>query len=506
MQQASNQTIDSKKFLQEIRDIGEKSFYFFAKGILGFDWLNDRIHLPLCKELQNPLNKRLRVVIPRGWLKTTLCSISYPIWRVTEDPSFRSLLVQNTFTNACSKLQVTRGIFERNTLFRSLYPEILPDKTCTWKTEKLCVRRSKDLDAATFEAAGCGTQVTSRHYNLITEDDTVAPDLSDMGEMAVCPTKEGVDKAIGWHRLALPLLVNVGEDRIIVVGTRWFERDLLSWIKDNERSYVSFERRSTDPTTGKPLYPERFNEEVLEGLRLALGPYMFSCLYENEPIRSDDMIFSEDWFKFYETEPSRLITYTTVDPAGDPEDTKGEPDWNVVVTCGKDVYDGKIYVLDYEREKCSPGRLITMIFNQVQKWNPVKVGVETVAYQKSLQYWLRENMRSKGKFFCVEPIRNSRRSKNARIQGLQPVFSSGSIYLRKWMFELRQELLAFPYGKYDDIADALSMQLELWQMTRTARDEREKEPDPFTLEGAIEELRGRHKPPRGVGDVLHRFG
>jgi len=489
------------KLLSDSRDLAEKSFYFFAKGICGFDWLDKRVHGPVCAGLQDPDNRRIRTLMPRGWLKTTLCSIAFPVWLATKNPSHRTLLVQNTFTNACSKLAVIRGFFERNTLFRSIYEDLLPNKHSTWKSEKLCINRPRELDSATFEAAGTGTQVTSRHYNLIVEDDTVAPDISDLGEMSVCPTKEDVGKAIGWHRLAPPLLTSMRDDRIVVVGTRWFEEDLLSWVAANEPQYRGV-TLSAETDEGEPVWPERFPREVLEALKAALGPYMYSCLYLNKPIRSDDMIFNEGWFKYYSHEPKLLMTYTTVDPAGDPEDSKGEPDWNVVLTCGKDLVDGRVYVLDYQREKCSPGRMIDMIFEQVAKWSPVKVGIETVAYQKSIQYWVREKMRSKNKWFEIEPITNTRRSKNARIMGLQPLFANGAIMLRNWMGELRSELLAFPYGKNDDLADALSMQLGLWTLTSTIADAKAEEPDPWTVEGLIAELRGRYRPPTGVEDVL----
>ncbi len=492
---------DSKQFIKELRELADESFYFFCKAVLGFDWLEARIHKDLCLMLQEPENRRVRVLVPRGWLKSTICSIAYPMWRATKDPLFRCLLVQNTFTNACAKLQVIKGTFERNVLFRSMYPELLPDKTCTWKAEKLAVRRSKELDACTFEAAGCGTQVTSRHYNLIIEDDTVAPDISDMREISVCPTQEGVEKAIGWHRLAQPLLVNQKTDQILVVGTRWFEKDLLSWVYDNEPRYKNFEIDIEDEN-GDPRWPERFDREVLDTLKDGLGIYMYNCLYHNKPTRSEDMIFKEEWFRYYETDPTRLMVYTTVDPSGDPEDSKGVPDFNVVLTAGKDVVSGKIYVLDYSQERCNPGRLVNLIFEHVRKWNPVKVGIEAVAYQKSLNYWVREKMREKSKFFSIESITHNRRSKNARIMGLQPVFESGSLFIRSWMSALRNELLSFPYGSEDDIADALSMQLGLWAMTSSVKAEKEKEPDDFTLESAIQELRGRHKAPSGVGDVL----
>ncbi len=46
---------------------------------------------------------------------------------------------------------------------------------------------------------------------------------------------------------------------------------------------------------------------------------MFACLYLNDPMRSADMVFQPEWWKFYGTEPRDLVVYTTGVPAGDPK-------------------------------------------------------------------------------------------------------------------------------------------------------------------------------------------
>ena len=488
--------------LELIREKARNDLYFFAKGVLGFSWLTPHIHLPLCKLLEEyDKNTRLAITLPRGWLKTTVCSQAYPLWRAIRDPNVRILLAQNTYKNAVSKLGVIKDCVEKNTLFRALFPDILPDKTCVWKADSLCLRRSNSFSESTFEAAGTRTQVTSRHYNLIIEDDTVAPDLDDLGENALCPTKEDVVQAIGWHRLVPPLLINPATDQALVVGTRWFEKDLLSWIRTNEDYYKFYNRACRENENGdacedgKITYPERFSEGTLKEMKTALGPYIFSCLYLNKPIRSEDMLFDESWFTHYDTEPAGLITYTTVDPGGDPESSKGDVDYNVVLTCGKDIYDGRVYVLDYTRRKCSPGELIDMVFGHVRRWKPVVVGVESVAYQKTLQYWMRERMRSERLWFNIELLTHTKKSKASRIMGLQPVISSKSLLFRPTMSALINELLVFPLGSNDDLADCLASQLELWQVTSTVKEEMRKRyaSDPLSLEGAIESIRGRHK-------------
>ena len=492
----------SKDELNILRKRCMEDLYFFAKAILGFDWLDPDIHLPLCRKLENyPEYSRFKITLPRGWLKTTICSQAYPIWRCIRNPNIRVLLVQNTFTNAVAKLRVIKSVFEENVLFRMLFPELLPDARCTWKSESLCIKRPKQFDESTFEGAGVRTQVTSRHYDIIIEDDTVAPDYNELGEENICPTKEDIELAIGWHRLTLPLLTNPMDSQLLIVGTRWFEKDLLSWIEENEKHYKSYTRACLETAgvpdpNGTPSYPKRFNEQVLSQIRDALGPYLFSCLYMNLPVRSGDMLFSLDTITYYETEPvsSRLVVFTTVDPAGDPEETKGDPDFNVVCTTGKDMLSGRIYVLEYTRKKCNPGELIDDIFKHVRKWRPIKVAVESVAYQGSLQYWIKERMRKENLFFYVEGYTHGHREKNARIMGLQPLVCSGMLLFRKNMVELVNELLVFPNGKNDDIIDALSSQLKLWRATRSKREvELVEGTGIMDFDSIVKELNGRNK-------------
>lgn len=494
----------SPEQIEILRHKVKGSLYAFAKGVLGYDWLTPEIHLPICNALEDyEINKRLKAVLPRGWLKTTLCSIAYPIWRAVRNREIRILIVQNTYSNATSKLMAIRSQVKENKILRGLFPEIIPTKNSVDRTDSFCINRSKNYPESTFEAAGIRTQVTSRHYNLIIEDDTVAPDLDDLGEDNVAPRKDDIVQAIGWHRLASPLLTNPSDDQLLVVGTRWFEKDLMSWIDKNEKNYLKIERSCRENEKGEPdhngkiTYPERFNESVLAELEVAMGPYMFSCLYLNTPVRSEDMLFKGSWIQYYDTPPRGLISYTTVDPATDPEESaKGvNTDFSVVLTCGKDLRTGKIYVLDYFQKKCTPGEIIAAVFDHVRRFKPVIVGYESVAFQKSLGYWLRERMRAENTFFMLKKLTHAgRRSKGDRISALQPVFASHAIYLRTFMTALEAELLAFPLAPHDDVIDALAMQLEVWQVTSSKEQHRRsEEPDPMSIDGAIHELRERGK-------------
>ncbi len=462
-------------------------------------WLQPHIHKPICDLLQDyVVNRRMTIVLPRSWLKSTLCSVYYPIWRAIRDPSIRILIVQNTSTNAEKKLAAIRGQFDKNPLLRVLFPSILPDSSSTWTTKALCLKRPMDYPENTFESAGTKTALTSRHYNLIVEDDTVSPDLDDFTATNVTPSKEDIEQAIGFHRSVTGLLNDMQKDQILIVGTRWYQHDLISWNAENEKRYLHIERavRELDGVPnpkGEPSYPERFNNDVLLELADAWGPYLFSCLYMNLPMSSADMVFLKDWFRFYSDAPRNLITYTTVDPAGGAINNSksrkakaaSDLDYNVVMTVGKDLRSGLVYVLDYDRFRGSAGDTINKIFAHQALWGSITVGIEAQQYQNSIEYYVKEQMGKRNQYFMVEMLK-SVKAKETRIRALQPLFAAGMIWLRHHHTDLISELEAFPLGAHDDCADALSMMLQLFELSYLpTKTEDIKPTDPMSLDFAI---------------------
>jgi predicted phage terminase large subunit-like protein len=499
------------EMIEEIRTLALNDFYFFAKGVLGYDWLNVRIHLPICKLLEDGNIHELLVVLPRGWQKSTLVSICYPLWKATKNPDMRFLLVQNTATNALAKLKTIADHVKTNELYRILFPEVLPDADCVWRTGSYQLKRTKNNPESTFEGCGITTSINGRHYDEVIEDDTIAPDADDTNALIMMPSKEDVDKCIGFHNSLSSIIINILEGRSIVVGTRWAERDLISHIRQTMGDdVVTYERACREDEngisseTGKLTFPERFNEDVLRRLLKKWGPYMFSCLYMNKPIRSEDMIFQPGWIEYYESEPIQIAVYTTVDAAITEENSNSsDPDYTVVLTAGKCLRTGRIFVLDITRERCNPGRTIEIIFEHVRKWHPLKVGIETIQYQKALAYFVRERQRKQGIYFMIEELTHGGKAKSYRIMGMQPVFSEKLIFIRKWMQELVNELLAFPVGGHDDIIDALAMQLPMWQATKLVEKEaNEQFSDPLDFDSAARDLRKSREQKGQFGDML----
>lgn len=148
----------------DMAEFGLEDFYFFARGIIGKDYMTPELHEPLCRFLQLMEILRKIIVLPRSFLKSTLGCIVLPIWLSLHNPDIRILIVCNIIENAMNHLRQIKSIFETNDVFRSLYPWIIPNiRKVMWSDHSVEVKRTMGWGEATFNAAGLGTNIVSTH-------------------------------------------------------------------------------------------------------------------------------------------------------------------------------------------------------------------------------------------------------------------------------------------------------------------------------------------------------
>ncbi len=375
-----------------------------------------------------------------------------------------------------------------------MYPDRMLNSSCKVAAEGISLPREVPLSDETFEAAGVDTDVTGRHLKLIVEDDTIAPEYNRMTGDVYEPSAAQTEKVIGFFRSLHFLLQDLERSQRLVVGTRWRQRDLFSWIKDEGLPFKFYTRAVRENALGEPdpegqlTYPERFGEEILAEIHKTVGDYMYNALMMSTPLVGKDMLFKESDILEYEDAPRDLYVFTTVDPA--PQDSKSaDPDYNVVLTAGVSATGRGAYVLEYFRERCNPGELIDEVFSQVSRHKPLNVGIETIAYQKTLKWWIEEQQNKRHHWFTVDDLKTSHSSKPARIRGLQPVVAAKQLHIRSHMTELRQELVSWPRGAHDDVIDALAYQLEYWQHAEELLEESKSDvKDRFSGAQVLEEL------------------
>ncbi len=444
----------SKEKIKLVKEKCLEQFWFFAQTFMSPEFFDEKLHKDLCNFLQYDWKKfhTQIIILPRNFLKTTIISY-FCLWQAVKNPETRILIVSNTATNAEKTVHTIKTIVEKNQFFQFLFSEVIPDFNHTrWSDRCACLERQNDYPEGTFEAMGVGSNVVRRHYNWIIEDDTIAPQKDDLtGEVAM-PTREQVEKAVGFHKLTLPLLINE-DDRRVVVGTRWSDYDLFDYIFRNEK-YTMFNRKAIED--GKPTF-KRFSLERLESIRASMGTYLFNALYLNDPLNKELMVFKPEWIQYYDRTPrlSSGKVEVSIDPADAPTGKRNQ-DFSVIMACLHTT--NKIYVLDYIRDRLTDVQIIRSAMYLADRYKATTIRVETNKYQ-FLERAFRDEFIKKGKYYVLDAVK-VKGNKESRLQfALQPLFENKVIHIRRDMNELESELLAFPNGAHDDTLDALYLQV-----------------------------------------------
>ena len=250
--------------------------------------------------------------------------------------------------------------------------------------------------------------------------------------------------------------------RIFMIGNNLGEKCLIEQVINN-KDLLKFNalRIPVMNENGESNWAERFPvEEILEEKEAwrALGKL---DIWEREKmciaISPERQTFKKEYFMYYAPTELKLedcSIYTTVDLA---ISQKESADYTVVCTVAVNP-DNKWFILDIDFDRYDPSQTIDAIFRAVQKYKPLYVGVEKVAYQASVKHYLEKEMPKRNIWFTVKDLEASSR-KELRIATLQPRFKSGSVWFpmgAKFLTELESELQSFPKGLHDDLIDALA--------------------------------------------------
>jgi hypothetical protein len=479
---------DANSVVLEIKARSLLNLYYFAKTVLGYNLLVDHLHLPLSRHLQQ--RKKQVVELPRGHFKTTLASKSLPIWRalpiesevvdymlsrqmIDEDgveamkeihsPNTRILIVSSTDDNAKKILRAVRYTFENNQLFRALYPSLLPDTKSKWNDSELCLNRTEFYSESTFEAVGAGTNLQSRHYDFIIEDDLVGKEDTE--------SESVMKKKIDYHVLLEGCYDRPETADSLVIGNRWAFNDLNSWIRENESQYEFHTMAAI--IDDQALFPERFSLADLNRIRRKQGDYTFSCQYLNNPIAPGAHDFELSWLKEWkwvieknaqgvETKfllrddgrkvaLTQLNRYVLIDPNREGKATKAR---HAIIAMGVDS-ESNHWILRTWAEKCTTERMLRKGFEFYDEYKCQKMGIEGFGGDSHLKGWMDymarvENKRARVVVFS----KSTTRSKEERVRACQPKFEMGQVATPENEFEFRKEYQEFPSCVTWDLLDA----------------------------------------------------
>lgn len=309
------------------------------------------IHQELAQFVSDSTRPRRMILMPRGHLKSTICSVGYTLWRIWLNPNVRIRVGTASKPLATAFVREVKQYLEDPTLQRTVWnnrPHItgplIPaldgtgrlskrnkgddenfaeewteaaDKKVVWKADAIQVVRPLILKEPTLVASSVNSPDTGFHCDLFIGDDVVTFLNSN--------TETKRNTILSWiadqESVVDPYnpLTRLGGESVLL-GTRYFYKDLYGVYSNEDLSPEEFEdlraevgdswgqdeyavfRRNiyVNGTNGSDgyLWPERFNEDVIDSIRRRMmkqpgGSKRFASQYLNQVYSADDTTL--DW-------------------------------------------------------------------------------------------------------------------------------------------------------------------------------------------------------------------
>jgi len=234
----------------------------------------------------------------------------------------------------------------------------------------------------------------------------------------------------------------------------------------------------------KALWPDRWPVERLQQERERVGTLAFEQEYLANPIDDSIRVFRPEWLKRYDPDElagKELITLMAVDPA---TGVSGG-DYFALWIGSVDRHTGIIYTRALKLKRIGIVDQVKIIIAAFEQWKPVRIGIETVAYQVALKDILDEHSRRRQFYMPIVSIRTTT-NKRARIEGSSPFYENGTFRLPAALApEIESQFLHFPKGRHDDAPDVCAMGIELARTLRASGtiNGATGSPNPFTRDG-----------------------
>ena len=360
------------------------------------------------------------------------------------------VIICATQTTASKKLQEVSREFSQNKEMNGLVAKVIEDNGGAYEVWY------QDGSKVRIEAYGKGAAVRGLSWGAKRPDLVIIDDPQDNEDARSETTTEN-----NWDWFLSDVYFLGKSTRIFMIGNNLGERCIIEQVINfAEQLNFTAIRVPIIKEDGESAWPAKWPLSDIEKDREKWESVGKTDIWYREKmcqaLSPDSQKFKREYFKYYDKEPDleTLNIYTTVDLA---ISQKVNADYSAIVTVGVNSA-GHWFVLDVEYGRYDPTTTIDAIFDAVQKWHPLSVGVESVAYQAALQHFLEKEMPRRGIFFRIVPLK-AEKKKELRIDNIQPRFAVGTVWFRngaQWLDKIEGELLAYPNGIHDDVIDALA--------------------------------------------------
>lgn len=241
------------------------------------------------------------------------------------------------------------------------------------------------------------------------------------------------------------------------------------------------------------IWEERFptaeliteKENAIRGNRLSI----FTREKECRIISSETSAFVPHWLRTYEFPPDDdMYCVLAIDPTPPPSEAEikqglKHKDAECLAVVGK--YGKDYYVLETSANVGhDPSWTIAEFFRLAIRYRVKRVIVESIAYQRTLSWLLKQAMETQRIYFPIVEYVDKRKKYSRILDALAGISQHGHLYVRPSMTDFIQQFNEYPNVKHDDHLDAVSIAIS--ELQSAYEDETLEE----LLEKEKKELRG----------------
>lgn len=441
--------LSKQQAIEYIKEITKRDLYYFYRDYIASDF-RENLKAPHIKDLaakltnlRNNTINRLCVAMPPRHSKSSMVTLAFPLWLLSQDKTLNILIVNNS-----AGLSEKFGIQLREYVKR-IGPEFdlyLSDVKHS-STYLMFTNHKGELYPGSIRLVGASGSITGQDADYIILDD-IYSGFDDI-------TPSLLQKKIDWFRTIIEQRIEP-HTKLVILHTRWHSEDLQGYLHENYPNDYYFLEFPAIDENGKALWPQRYSIEEYNKKRESMGERQFQAIYQQKPIdltsnffHTDHLIF-ENKFDDYAIGRCRSWDIASSDDSlGDQRDyTAGVP---MLKTPG-DQY----WIFDYEHG---------------QYGNNVKNVIKETAITDSPRYTILLEPGTTGgaskllynEYKTALAGYNTRQSepkgtKADRATPFSNAMYDGKIHIcindNNKRELLLQQLRSFPNGKHDDIVDA----------------------------------------------------
>jgi len=386
--------------------------------------------------------KRIVINMAPRHTKSEFASYLLPSWMIGKNPKLK--IIQATHT---TELAVRFGRKAKNLIDSQEYQKIFQTKL---REDSKAAGRWETNEGGEYFAAGVGGSITGRGADLLIIDDPHS-------EQDALNTN-ALERTWEWYTSGPRQRLQPG-GIIVVVMTRWNTKDLTGKLINAQKEakadqWEVIEFPAILPND-KPLWPEYWKLEELEGVKAGLPIGKWNAQYQQNPTAEEGSIIKREWWQLWDKDlPPLHHVIQSYDTAFLKKETA---DYSAITTWGvfypTEDSGPNLILLDVVKDRFEFPELRRVALEQYNYWKPESVIVEGKASGMPLTFELRKQGIP---VINYTPSRGN--DKHARVNAVAPLFESGQIWATddKFSEEVIEECAAFPYGDHDDLVDSMT--------------------------------------------------